>query len=139
MKKSIKNTVIILFSVLFLLQAVSCSKTPAAMMYGDSVITENEFRYYLATYKGNFSKTYSDFSDTDKFYNMELNEEGLTAGEYLYNTVLNNIKMTLICNELFENYDLKLSNSTIDTVDDYIDDFITEYASGNTNVFNSAL
>ncbi|MBE6541926.1 MAG: hypothetical protein E7672_05720 [Ruminococcaceae bacterium] len=139
MKKIIKKTLAAITSALIILSCISCSSPAGVMSYGKSSITENEFRYYLATAKGNFSRTYSDYSDSASFFDMVIDDNGTTAEDFLLNSVLFNIKMTLICNELFDKYDLKLSDEVIDTVDNYIADFINEYADGNTNVFNNAL
>ena len=44
------------------------------MTYNNSKITENEFQYYLATYKGRFLQTYTDFADTADFYASEITD-----------------------------------------------------------------
>ncbi len=108
------------------------------MTYNNSKISENEFQYYLATYKGRFRQTYTDFSDTANFYTSEI-ADGITYESYLFDMILENVKRTLICDALFDEMDLKLNSSVEENIDYYIDDYITEYANGSKNQFNAAL
>ncbi len=116
-----------------------CGAGEAAMTFRGSEITENEYRFYLATYKGNFRSSYSDFKDTDAFYSSVLTEDGMTAGEYLNDAVRHNVQMTLICDALFDGYGLKLDRAVTDTIDAYLDDFILEYSGGSKTSFNQSL
>lgn len=116
----------------------SCSSGTAVMTYNDSSISENEFQYYLATYKGRFARTFSDFSNTSAFYTSEV-ADGVTYEAYLFDTITENIGRTLVCDALFDEMHLRISDATTEKIDAYIDDFITEYANGNKNQFNAAL
>lgn len=116
----------------------ACSSGKAVMTYKDSSISENEFVYYLATYKGKFKQVYSDYSDTADFYSAEITD-GMTYGEYLNNMVIENVKRTLLCDSLFHEMNLKLDADITGQIDSYIEDYIKEYADGNKNVFNSVL
>ncbi len=115
-----------------------CSSGTAVMTYNDSSISENEFQYYLATYKGRFSRTFSDFSDNAAFYASEITD-GMTYEAYLFDAITENIGRTLVCDALFDEMNLRLSDSTVEKIDAYIADYITEYADGNKNQFNAAL
>lgn len=119
---------------------VSCSGN-TAMKYGSSSISENEFRYYLATYKGRYADTYRDFEDTHDYFATEVNDGGTmrTAEDILYSAVLHNVSMTLVSEEMFGEYKLSVPRSVEDTINSYIKDYITEYADGNRNLFNSEL
>ena len=136
--KTIKKTLALTAAVLTLAMT-GCGAGETAMSFRGSEITENEYRFYLATYKANFRSMYTDFKDTDAFYESVLTEDGTTAGEYLNDAVRHNVQMTLICDGLFDEYGLKLSKSVTDTVDEYIGDFITEYSGGSRTAFNQAL
>lgn len=111
------------------------------MEYGSSSISENEFRYYLATYKGRYADTYSDFKDTHDYFTMTVNDEGVdrTVEDILYSAVLHNVSMTIVSEEMFKEYGLSVPKSVQDTINSYIKDYITEYADGNRNLFNSEL
>ena len=108
------------------------------MTYNNSKISENEFQYYLATYKGRFQQAYTDFSDTAEFYASEITD-GITYETYLFDMILENIKRTLVCDALFDEMDLKLNSSVEENIDYYINDYIAEYANGSKNQFNAAL
>ncbi len=115
-----------------------CSSGEAVMTYNNSKISKNEFQYYLATYKGRFKQTFTDFSDTSEFYSSEITD-GITYETYLFDMVLENVKRTLVCDALFSEKNLKLNSSVEENIDYYIQDYITEYAGGNKNQFNAVL
>lgn len=115
-----------------------CASGEAVMTYNNSSISENEFQYYLATYKGRFKQTYTDFADTAAFYASEI-AEGISYETYLFDMIVENVKRTLVCDALFDEMNLKLNSSVEENIDYYINDYITEYANGNKNQFNAAL
>lgn len=117
----------------------SCAAGEPVLTYKNSVITENEFTYYLATYKSRYLNTYSDFEDKASFYASELGDTGMTAEEFLFDSILRNVKMSLICDELAAENGLTVPESSVEIIDDYIDDFITEYSGGSKTQFNQAL
>lgn len=136
MKKTICRLLLIFLSVAIL---ASCQAKEAVMSCGNHSITEGEFKYYISTYKGQFARIYSDFSDSEDFYSKPAYDSGISLGEYLYDIAVKNIKMTLVANSLCDEYGLKLNNSAVKTIDDYIDDYISEYSNGNKNAFNQAI
>ena len=115
-----------------------CASGEAVMTYNNSRITENEFQYYLATYKGRFRQTYTDFADTANFYASEITD-GITYESYLFDMIVENVKRTLVCDALFDEMDLKLNSRVEEDIDYYLNDYIAEYANGNKNQFNAAL
>ena len=136
--KNFKKTLALTAAVLTLAMT-GCGAGETAMSFRGADITENEYRFYLATYKANFRSMYTDFKDTASFYTSVLTDDGMTAGEYLNDAVRHNVQMTLICDGLFEDYGLKLDKSVTSAIDEYIADFITEYAGGSKTSFNQAL
>ena len=118
---------------------VSCGNTGKTVMtYGDSVITENVFRYYLAYYKGIYMDTYTDMEDTASYYRTVL-PDGRTAEEYLFNMTVENVMMTLICMELFEKNGLQITEGIEAEAEAYIDDMVQEYAGGDRKALNAEL
>jgi len=118
---------------------VGCSNSGKAVMtYGDSVITENIFRYYLAYYKGIYMDTYTDMKDTSSYYQTIL-PDGQSAEEYLFNMTVENVMMTLICMELFEESGLEITDGIEAEVDAYIDELVQEYAGGDKKALNAEL
>lgn len=116
----------------------SCS-FESVMTYGSHSINENEFSYYLATYKGKYAQTYADFKNTPEYFSSVVTDDGQTVEDVLYSAVVHNVEMTLVCEQMFDDYGLSLSRSVEDTINSYIDDFVDEYADGSRNKFNAAL
>lgn len=117
---------------------VSCSPE-SVMTYGSHSINENEFSYYLATYKGKYAQTYADFKNTPEYFSSVVTDDGQTVEDVLYSAVVHNVEMTLVCEQMFDDYGLSLSRSVEDTINSYIGDFVDEYADGSRNKFNAAL
>lgn len=117
----------------------SCGNTGAPVLtYGDSVITENQFTYYLATYKASFISSYADVEDTAEFYAHVL-PNGQTGEEYLFSETVSNVSLSLICGELFDQMQLTLDPAVTETVDAYVQSFIDDYVGGDKRVLNSEL
>lgn len=117
---------------------VSCS-SESVMTYGSHSINENEFSYYLATYKGKYAQTYADFKNTPEYFSSVVTDDGQTVEDVLYSAVVHNVEMTLVCEQMFDDYGLSLSRSVEDTINSYIGDFVDEYADGSRNKLNAAL
>lgn len=113
-------------------------KENVVMSYGDSVITENVFQYYLSYYKHIYLQTYSDMEDTPEYYKTVL-PDGRTAEEYLFNMTVENVEMTLICMELFKENGLSVSNALEEDIDAYLKELVAEYAGGDKKALNAEL
>ena len=124
-------------SLILVLLFTSCAGGKSVMRFGGASINEGEFTYYLATYKARFASTYSDFKDNAAFYSQIIGEK--TAGEYLFDEVVHNVSMTLVCDALFSEYRLSLADSVQREVDEYVASFLDNSADGNKNVLNQAL
>lgn len=116
----------------------SCGTGETVMTFGDSRITENQFRYWLSSYKGIYLNTYTDMQDTAAHYRSKL-DNGMTVEEYLFQSTIDNISMTLVCTELFRQAGLTVPEAVEEAVDEYINDLLTNYAGGNKNTLNAAL
>ncbi len=126
----------LLFATLFSLSG--CGQSAVALSYGDSVVTANMYRYWLCSYKGTFLYTYTDMTDTDAFWDSILYED-ITAEDYLNASVLENVKRTLLCMELFDQYGLTLPDYAVEGVDQYISELMDAYADGSKVKFNQTL
>ena len=134
-KKAILRLCLLFWAALLFFS--SCGKGADVMTYGGCGISENEFRFYLATYKARFAQTYTDFKDNEAFYRQTVGDG--TAEDFLFSAVVNNVSYSLLCDGLFRKYGLSLSSSVTAAVDDYVDSFLNDYADGNKNVLNQAL
>ena len=126
--KSIRKFLLAVLSASLLLNG--CASSETAMSYGKTQISENVFRYWLSYYKNTFLNTYKDLTNTVESFQMVL-ENGQTAEEYLYAQTIENVKMTLICMELFRENELRLPETLEKQIDDYVDDILKEYAKEN--------
>jgi len=134
MKRAIA-TILVVICIL----TTGCQNTATVVMsYGDSVITENEFRYYISYYKNVYLTTYNDMTDTDAFYTKMLSN-GMTAEEYLFNMTVENVQMALIAMELFDSLELTLDTGVVSEIEAYIQDLIDEYAGGDKKALNQEL
>ena len=116
-----------------------CAADPVEIMrYGESSVSVNMYRYWLASYKGSFMYTYSDMTDSAVFWDTVLYDD-VTAEEYLNEVVIGNVKRTLVCMELFRQNGMTLPASVEDEIDAYIDELIDERAGGSEKVFNEEL
>ncbi|MBQ3815098.1 MAG: hypothetical protein II836_03495 [Clostridia bacterium] len=119
------------------LSLLSCGGGAAVMEYDGQSISEAEFQYYLATYKSRFAQTYSDFRDNEAFYRQPIGDT--TAEDFLFDAVVHNVSLSLVCDGLFKEYGLSLPRAVVNDVDAYIDSYLEDYAGGSKNSFNQAL
>lgn len=141
MKMKYKGIAGLLGLILFLsvcLQGCGNDSSASVLTLGDVSISENAYHYWASTYKGDFLYRYEDVKNTDEFWESEL-IDGMRAAEYFDAVILENIKYTLVCMQLFEEYGLVISASEKESIQDLIVDYLKEYAQGNRNLFNQAL
>ncbi len=140
---SVKRLIALALCILVLIPSfISCESAderPTVMTCGNYSIDENDFTYYLATYKGKFARMYSDFDDSEDFYSSPVDEDGATMEDYLFDTTVDSVKMTLAGCALFDEYELELADSIYDAVDDYIDALLEDYMGGDEEAFDEAL
>ena len=135
-----KKTVLIRLCLLLwaaLLLFSACGRRTDVMTYGGCGISENEFKFYLATYKARFAQTYSDFKDNAAFYRQSMGDG--TAEDFLFSAVVQNVGYSLVSDELFREYGLSLPASVTADVDGYVDSYLTDLAEGSKTVLNRYL
>ncbi len=138
MKKTISLFLATLLCLTVFLTGCGGSAGDAVMTYGDSVITENVFRYYLSYYKNIYLKTYNDMKDTAAYYDTVM-PDGRTAEQVLFDMTIENVQMTLVCMELFQKEGLSISEALREDIDYYLADLVTEYAGGDKKSLNAEL
>ncbi len=136
-KTAIRRILALTLLILLILPLVSCGGGAAVMEFGGASISEGEFQYYLATYKSRFAQTYSDFRDNEAFYRQPIGD--VTAEEFLFDAVVHNVSLSLLCDGLFREYGLSLPRAVEKEVDGYLDSFLEDYAGGSKNTLNQAL
>jgi len=126
-----KKIICMLTAILVLMTVLtSCNSASGetAMSYGKSTVSEGMYRYWATQFKAYVMSSFSDASDTDSFWDSEL-ENGMTMEEYTDAIVLANVKKNLVCMKLFDEYGLKLSDSAIASIDSDIADLTESYGS----------
>lgn len=145
MSKCVKIVSLLLLIVIITTALMGCRNTkdnnakidPVVMSYNDKTITASEFGYYLSKYKSQFAKVYSDFEDTDEFYNSKIN--GMEAEDYLFDMVVQNVKRTLVSEVLFEENGLEMTDAIVGDIEYYIDLLIYEKFGNDDAAFNEAV
>lgn len=130
MKKLFKATVILTVLSLLLCFISGCASAPAAMKYNDTVLTTNMYSFYMSRYKAQILSNYNSGQDNESFWTQVLDEEsGDTFADFFTDIVVDNIKINVICAELFDEYGLSLSKDVYQSVDSEIAKLIDEYYS----------
>ena len=141
MKKRCVRVVSLLLAVvalLFCAPACSSEKTKAVMELDGVTIGADVYRYWLSTFKYYFDTQYKDIEDTIECWNKEM-EDGTTIGEYVEDYTLQYAKSVLCALKLYKQYDLKLSDSVIETIDGTIADLVKYQYGDSKSAFNNAL
>ncbi|MFA6948801.1 MAG: hypothetical protein WCQ72_07455, partial [Eubacteriales bacterium] len=127
--KNIKTAAAMLLCAALLVPTLgSCAKSSVAMQYGDAVITDRMYSYWFKQYQDYFLSTVNGAEDTSEFWGSEL-EDGTTMGQYLADTVNENVKKNLVCMKLFDDFGLKLSDAAVESVDSDLGDLVESYGS----------
>lgn len=119
--------------------AVGCSgkSSPAVLTYGETVITEAMYSYYVSTYKGRYIQAYDDIRDSDDFW--ENGVGGRSGEEILQELIYGNVAQNLVAAEEFRSAGLKLTSAQETAVDDAIQSMVDELASGSRKTLNGYL
>lgn len=141
MKIDVKIRVMALVcSALLLLTCLCACKSnedyKAVMTYGKYSITEPMYRYWVSSYKRNILASIDGSSDTDEFWSRE-QTDGVTIEQYYSEIIDRRIKDYLISQALFDQYDLKLSDEVITSIDDDLAEKAEYY--GGEDELNKAL
>lgn len=143
MKKIVKRALAVL---LVLLMAVSCfagcsSKGKTLMKIEDTEISVNLYKLYLSRLKGMLCSSYSfgEAALADSFWDTVMSKEGMTYNTYYSQAILESTKTYLSAMYEFDLRELELPRSTLDEIDERIDEYIEIDADGSKTAFNSIL
>lgn len=132
-----KKAISLFLALITLFTLVSCANTDYAMKYGGSEISQNEYLYWLSSYKALFLSYYLNSNDTDEAWNTVISESGATIEDLLESVARENIKSNLVCMDIFASKGLKLDNEAIEEVDTYVNGLIE--SAGSKEALNNAL
>lgn len=133
-----RTLTLILTAVIIVAGLASCaSESPAALTYGETVVTEAMYTYHVATYKARYIQSYSDIKDTDEFWNKDMG--GKTGEEMIAELIYNNVAQNLVAAEEFRKAGLKLTAADTKEAETFIDSMVEELASGSRQTLNGQL
>ncbi len=107
-----------------------------AITFRDTVITENEYCYYMSTYKGMFLATMGQTSDNSAYWSGQISD-GVTVGDYVGALAVNEVMTYAVLLGLFDEYGLSLSVPEINSVDSAVSTYVN--AAGGKGALNSIL
>lgn len=132
-----KRIICTILAVLMLASLAACGNSEYAMKYGDTELSQNEYLYWLSSYKAVFLTYYLSGKDTDEAWGLQIADNGKTVEDLLESVAKENIKNNLVCMELFKEFDLKLDKEATQEVETYISELIEK--AGGKDSLNSAL
>ncbi|MBP5236591.1 MAG: peptidylprolyl isomerase [Clostridia bacterium] len=126
----IKKILCVLCAAALLLSFSGCGTGSAAIKYKNTVLTANEYQFYLSRYKAQILSTYNSGQDNRSFWTKTMDEEGTTTiADFFSEIVKDNIKINAICLALFDEYGLSLSNDVYASIESEVKQLIDEYGS----------
>lgn len=108
----------------------------AVITFRDSVIDENEYIYWLSTYKGQLLSSYEMTKDSDVIWNSEMSN-GITYGDFYGALFASDLMSNAVWLQLFDENKLELTKEQKESVEDWVDEWI-RYC-GSKAALNSAL
>lgn len=135
-KKCLTLLAWLLAAVLLLSSCAAHGKT--LMEAGNNKISVNVFQLYLSRMRYSL-KLAGDSVDGTDYWDVFLNIDNLTQGEYYTNQVFEGLKQIAAALILYDEMGLKLPDETEDKIDELIDQMIEEVGGGSKSQFNSVL
>ena len=132
-----KKIISILLVLVMLASICACSSDNYAMKYESKTLSQNEYLYWLSSYKALFLSYYLGGNDTDEAWNTVIADNGTTIEDLLDGIARDNIKNNLVCMQIFDDLGLKLDKEATQEVETYISGLIE--SAGSTDALNSAL
>ena len=123
--KKMRIISLVLSLVFTLIALSSCMKVEVAMEYKGETVSANIYSYWLSYYKTSFV---TPTNDTESYWNTK-NEDGKTNEEVLKELVMLDVKCSLVCQKLFKDMNLSLSENDAEEIDTSINDLIKAHGS----------
>lgn len=131
-----KRIISVLLIAVMLLSFCACDGKNYAMKYDGVTLSQNEYLYWLSSYKSIFLSMYLGNQDTDEAWSAVISESGATVEDLLNGIARDNIKNNVVCLSLFDKLGLKLDKSAALEVETYINGLV-EQAGGTTALDNA--
>lgn len=149
MKKSVLRICAALTALLLaLIQLVSCSSlgTPV-MTLGKTEITGSMIEFWMSRYKAQFEYSYGQslktaygISSVDSIWKVKVKDDSAETYDDMFSSyIFDNAKTYLCALYLFDQFGLKLPDSTVKKTDETINEYVTNLADGSKSEFNAIL
>lgn len=149
MKKSVLRICAALTALLLaLIQLVSCSSlgTPV-MTLGRTEITGSMIEFWMSRYKAQFEYSYGQslktaygLSSVDSIWKVKVKDDSAETYDDMFSSyIFDNAKTYLCALYLFDQFGLKLPDSTVKKTDETINEYVTNLADGSKSEFNAIL
>ena len=133
MKKT-RITALLLAVCMAVLCLVSCGKTKTAMEYKGETFSINMYSYWMSQIKSNYV---TSANDTDEYWATKYSN-GETYEQKMREIVDFNVKVNLVCQKLFKDMGLSISESQREELNTGLSDLLDSYGSkGELNSFLS--
>lgn len=149
MKKSVLRICAALTALLLaLIQLVSCSSlgTPV-MTLGKTEVTGSMIEFWMSRYKAQFEYSYGQslktaygLSSVDSIWKVKVKDDSAETYDDMFSSyIFDNAKTYLCALYLFDQFGLKLPDSTVKKTDETINEYVTNLADGSKSEFNAIL
>lgn len=149
MKKSVLRICAALTALLLaLIQLVSCSSlgTPV-MTLGKTEITGSMIEFWMSRYKAQFEYSYGQslktaygLSSVDSIWKVKVKDDSAETYDDMFSSyIFDNAKTYLCALYLFDQFGLKLPDSTVKKTDETINEYVMNLADGSKSEFNAIL
>ncbi len=123
--KKCRFIALILALCMILAFAASCGDKPEGFVtFRDTVISENKYFYMMSHFKALYLYTYFGLTEDNPEIWKQQMTAGVTVGDYLSALALSNIMSIVVYVELFDEYNLTLSQDDLQTIDAQINQLI---------------
>ena len=113
-------------------------KGDAVVSYGDYVVDEVMYQYWLAKYKTVYLYTYNNAVDTESFWTSKIDEQSdYTYEDFLVEYIRTYAKHVAVAMCLFDEYGMSFTSKQKENINNRIEQLIEYY--GGKNVFNETL
>ena len=131
-----RRFIALMLALAFAMPLLSCSsdRGRTVLEYEKARVGERMFGYWLAHYKNVYLHSVEGASDTDEFWDTEL-DDGQTAEEYITSVIVDNVKRYVACEWLFDYMNLKLTSDMKKEVRAGIDEICNELFEGDEEKF----
>lgn len=126
-----KNKFLVLLLILSItILSFGCGKgiSESVMEYKGKSFSECDYSYWMSTYKYNFLYSFNSDTESDDFWESNI-KDGVTYEQYISDTILYDSECRTAALKLFDDYNLKISESDLEEIDNDINDKIENHGS----------